>query len=553
MIWIPIAVMTAGAVLAVLWPLSRRVRELGASNDVAVYKDQLEEIARDQNWGLIAPPEADAARVEVSRRLIAAAARSEAPVAAASPRRRRMVAGVALVAMPVLAIAMYLAVGSPDLPGQPLATRLAQAHGGEQSVEALFARVEQHLQQNPNDGRGWEVIAPVYMRLGRYDDAVKAWRNALRLLGETAERESDLGEALVALQSGVVTDEAKAAFDHALRIDPTDVTAQFYRGLAAEQDGRKDDAARIWRALVAAAPPGAEWVPSVQRALARVEGSATASAAPPASAPAAQNVMIRGMVERLAARLQQDGSDVDGWIALVRSYTMLNEPDKARAAGDDARRALAGDADKLARLEVGIKQVAGGAAALANDTAASAAPATSPPSHDQSIDSLVARLAARLQRDGSDVDGWIQLVRSYTVLNQPERAQAASDDARHALAGDPDKLARLEAGIKQIAAQRAAAASDASPSTPAAAPAAPAAPQQSQDEMIRGMVDRLAVRLHQDGSDVDGWLRLLRSYMVLGDADKARAAAADARAALRDDPDKLRRLEEGAKSLGVDG
>src|SRR5215469_14062703 len=108
MIWIPIALMTAGAVLAVLWPLSRRGRELGATNDVAVYKDQLEEIERDQNWGLIAPPEADAARVEVSRRLIAAAdaaVRSAAPASAASPRRRRVVAVSALVGVPAVAMA----------------------------------------------------------------------------------------------------------------------------------------------------------------------------------------------------------------------------------------------------------------------------------------------------------------------------------------------------------------------------------------------------------------------------------------------------------------
>src|ERR1700751_3927274 len=115
MIWIAIAVMTAGAVLAVLWPLSRKARELGATNDVAVYKDQLEEIERDQNWGLIAPPEADAARVEVSRRLIAAAdaaARREAPAGVGAPGRRRAVAVTALVGVPAVAIAIYLVVGS---------------------------------------------------------------------------------------------------------------------------------------------------------------------------------------------------------------------------------------------------------------------------------------------------------------------------------------------------------------------------------------------------------------------------------------------------------
>jgi len=150
---------------------------------------------------------------------------------------------------------------------------------------------------------------------------------------------------------------------------------------------------------------------------------------------------------------------------------------------------------------------------------------------------MVERLASRLKQDGSNVDGWIALVRSYTVLQQLDKARAAADEARAALASEPEKLARLDAALKQIAAL--------------APPAGDEAAQ--QERMIRGMVERLAARLQQDGSDVDGWLRLLRSYMVLGEADKARAAAAEARNALKGDADKLRRLDEGAKSLGVGG
>jgi cytochrome c-type biogenesis protein CcmH len=470
MIWLLIAVMTAAAVLAVLWPLARRARDLRSASDVAVYKDQLEEIERDQGFGLIAPAEADAARIEVSRRLIAAAdaaRQSDRPAPDSPPRRRRAVAVGALVALPVGALAVYLAVGSPDLPGQPLATRAAQAHGGDQSVEAMFAQVEQHLEQYPNDGRGWEVVAPIYMRLGRFDDAVKARRNVLRLVGANAERWSDLGEALVARENGVVTGDAKAAFDTALRLDAKDVPARFYSGLAAEQDGRKDEAVRIWRELIADAPEGAGWIPSVQQALARIDPSAAASPAPsPSTAGPApqQDDMIRAMVARLAARLQKDGSNVDGWIQLVRSYTVLKEDEKARAAGDDARRALATAPDKLARLEAGLKDLA-----------------------------------------------------AHLPVSEPTPA-----------------------------------ASNAVPIAPAAS-AAPAGPPQPQEQMIRGMVERLATRLHEDGSDVDGWLRLLRSYMVLGEAEKARAAAVDARSALKNDPDKLRRLDEGARSLGVGG
>jgi cytochrome c-type biogenesis protein CcmH len=348
-IWVLIAAMTAAAVLAVLWPLARSAADLRAGNDVAVYKDQLEEIGRDQSFGLIAPKEADAARVEVSRRLIAAAdATDKVAPAATSPRRRRVVAVSALVALPAGALAVYLALGSPDLPGQPRAARVAAAHAANQSIEQLIAQVEAHLEQQPDDARGWDLIAPVYMRLGRFDDAVKARRNIIRLLGDNAERESELGEALVSLGNGVVTGDAKAAFDRALQIDPTDITARFYGGLAAEQDGRKDEAARIWRALAADAPEGATWLPAVQRALARVDPAA-------AAATNDQNEMIRGMVARLAERLHEDGSDVDGWLRLLRSYMVLGDAEKARAAAADARRALKDDADKLRRLDEGAK------------------------------------------------------------------------------------------------------------------------------------------------------------------------------------------------------
>ena len=71
--------------------------------------------------------------------------------------------------------------------------------------------------------------------------------------------------------------------------------------------------------------------------------------------------------------------------------------------------------------------------------------------------------------------------------------------------------------------------------------------------MIRGMVERLAARLQQDGSDVDGWIRLVRSYMVLGEREKVHATITDARRALKDEPEKLRRLDDGAKSLGING
>jgi len=362
-LWFPLALMTLAAVFMVLWPLGRARLAPASGGDLAVYRDQMRELARERSAGLIGSAEAEAARVEISRRLLGAAdAQGKAPAPPAAPWRRRFVAVAALVALPLGAIAVYLTLGIPGLPDQPLAAR---ANGpGNRSLPALVAQVEDRLERNPQDGRGWEVLGPVYMRLGRFDDAVRARRNALRLLGASAAREGDLGEALVSAANGVVTAEAKAAFDRALALDAKDPRARFFTGLAAQQDGNNDEAAAIWHELIARAPADAPWIHVVRESLARLENPAAAPAAPGPSAtdvaaaaemaPQARDQMVRGMVERLAEHLARDGADLDGWVRLVRAYLVLGEQERARDAAADARHALAGDPDKLRRLDAAL-------------------------------------------------------------------------------------------------------------------------------------------------------------------------------------------------------
>ena len=173
------------------------------------------------------------------------------------------------------------------------------------------------------------------------------------------------------------------------------------------------------------------------------------------------------------------------------------------------------------------------------------------------IRGMVARLAGRLKQDGSDAEGWLRLMRSYLVLGDVEQARKAVGDARVALASDPDKLRQVDEFVARELQPRsgvpaAAAAPQPGPSASEVAAANEMSPEQ-RNTMIRGMVSRLAERLKQDGSDVEGWLRLLRAYMVLGDKDQARAAAGDARRALASDPDKLRQVDETIKGLGLEG
>ncbi len=373
-LWLAFALMTAAAIFAVLWPLSRRGAAAGGS-DIAVYRDQLDEIARDRASGLIGEAEADAAKVEVSRRLIAAADAAQADKSAAdrSPLwRRRATALTGLLFLPVGATAIYLALGSPQMAERPLATQ-GRTLLQDNSIQNLVSQVEAHLARNPDDARGYEVIAPVYLRLGRFTDAVNARRRLLALTGETAERQADLGEALAAAANGVITVEAKAAFDRALTLDPAELKSKYYIGIAAEQDGDNTKAAAIWIDMLKAGPPDAPWVPVVREALTRIGAAPPVAALPPMAQTPGPNAadiaaaggmsekdrgdMIRGMVARLAEKLKEDGRDFDGWQRLLRAYVVLGERDKANAAAADARKALASEPDKLRQLGDLIKSM----------------------------------------------------------------------------------------------------------------------------------------------------------------------------------------------------
>jgi cytochrome c-type biogenesis protein CcmH len=361
-LWFVFALMTVAAVFAVLWPLGRGGRSQNDGNEAAVYKDQLTEIGRDLAAGLIGSSEAQAAHVEIGRRLLAATDHQHDPPAASNTKLRRAVAILALVGLPVVSLALYLPLGSPQLGDFPLAQRI-RAPAATQPLEDLVAQVEAHLEKNPTDGRGWNVLAPVLARLGRYDEAVRAYRNSINYNGESADRRADLGEVLAGAAGGVVTSDAKAEFERAVALNADEAKANYFLGLAAEQEGRTAEAASIWRALLAKAPSDAPWRPLVQTALARVGGSIAPGLSDDAMAAAKdmnevdRGAMIHGMVDRLATRLKQNGDDVEGWLRLVRAYMVMGDRDKAKSAQADARQAVANDAERLRQLNEGLKSL----------------------------------------------------------------------------------------------------------------------------------------------------------------------------------------------------
>lgn len=373
LLWLVFALMSAGVVVMLLHPLLGRQSSAvqAADASAAVYQDQLSEIEAEAQRGLVGKDEAEAARREIARRLLAvhSADRPEPAVATSSGRRSplsMLLAVLTGVLIPVTAVAIYLQTGAPGLPAQPIAAR-RMAPPVEPEMAKLIAAVEQRLRENPEDGRGWDVIAPVYLRIARYADAASAFRKATALLGESPRRLAGLAEATMLAENGRVSAEARETLTKLLQLDPGHVQARFWLAFGLEQDGRAAEAAADYEKLLADAPADASWRPMVSERLAAVRAALGAKPAPEDAAssrdltaaetaaaermdPAERQKMVDGMVTGLAERLEKDGRDLAGWERLIRALTVLGRKDEAVAALGRARQSLADEPQALATL-----------------------------------------------------------------------------------------------------------------------------------------------------------------------------------------------------------
>lgn len=354
--WIAAALLTLGASLAVLLPLTaRKAPEADAgANDLEVYRDQLGEVERDKARGLISAEAALEARAEIGRRILRLKDDSNGATPRRGSRLHRIGIAAAVLFVPVASWSVYGALGSPDLPALPLAARLLEApeNGG---VEELLARAEAHLAALPDDGRGWTVVAPIYLRLGRYPEAAAAYRKSLRLAGVSADREAGLGEALAGAAGGAITAEARAAFGRALALEPDHPLARFQLAAAEMQAGDPGKAVAAWNAMLGDLPEASPWRGVVAQAVAAAGAApgspAQAQVADAESMPAEdRTAMIEGMVAGLDEKLRANPRDPEGWMRLVRSYLVLDRADAARDALARGRVALGADSEEGRKL-----------------------------------------------------------------------------------------------------------------------------------------------------------------------------------------------------------
>jgi|SoiMethySBSTD1v2_1073268.scaffolds.fasta_scaffold687255_1 cytochrome c-type biogenesis protein CcmH len=366
LLWILFAVMTAAVLAAVLAPLARPAggSDQRRAGSLAVYRDQLEELEADRAGGLIDADEAAATKIEISRRLLAGAGAS-GPRRGASGLASRWHGRLAIAAaalLPVFAVALYLVHGSPGMPAFPAAAR-QQLAAEQAGILELVARVEARLREHPAEGEGWEALAPVYLKLGRHRDAANAYARALQLNGESVKLLVGFGEANMLANDGVVSEEARRAYEKLLKLEPDRIEARFWLAAAKEQDGKLNEALSDYRALLSAAPAAAPWRAAVSERLddlskrlgpdgkpASPGPSSADVAAAQALSPEERSRMIAGMVDGLAQRLKQNGNDLAGWRRLVNAYVVLDRKGEAREALAEARRNFANDEPALSEL-----------------------------------------------------------------------------------------------------------------------------------------------------------------------------------------------------------
>ena len=453
--WIAAGLLTAAVVALLALPLMRRATptDLGGGTDLAVYRDQLAELEREKARGLVEAEQAASLETEIGRRMLNAA-RSAQPAAVTGSQSRILTVILALL-FPIGGLAIYLMVGQPDLPGMPLSARNLQQGQDPVKVLAAVDEIRGRLKQSKDDLDRWVMVGEAYEKLGHPREAVETFRIARHISPDDPALSAALGEALIDADGGAVGEEAKKLFQSIPQDAPALPEARYYLALSAAQAGDLKTALRGWQSLLADSPSDASWIEPTRQ---RIASAAQALGLDPAKetpepktaastmssegpleggpetaegqaikqmAPDQQQAMIQSMVQRLADRLQANPDDPEGWRKLARAYQVMGLTDKANQAGQQADAAEA-------RMAGGTAKTTDPAPEAPNSAAGQAIQQMSPEEQAEMIRGMVDKLAAKLDANPDDPDGWRKLARAYQVLGENDKAKNALDRATQA-------------------------------------------------------------------------------------------------------------------------
>ncbi len=338
-----------------------------AHYDRAVYRDQLGEVEREIARGVLSPREADAARLEIQRRWLAVD--NAGVLVAGNPTRSPRLLIVVSLCIVLGASGLYWRLGAPTLPDAPFADRNAMradaAAPSDQSAPALHtdmadaaARLEQKLLADPSNANGWVLYARTESMLSNWQKAADAYKHAMDLGLKGGDVLSGHGEMLVMAADGIVSPAARDDFATALAADSSNAVARYYLAVADGQAGDEHKAVAAWLELAAGLPDDSPMRNEIARRIVEAAQNGgfeappmpkglAADAAPngptseqmeaaAAMSPAERDKMVSGMVEKLAARLQAEPNDPEGWLRLGGAYAVQNQTEKALDAFDHA-------------------------------------------------------------------------------------------------------------------------------------------------------------------------------------------------------------------------
>jgi cytochrome c-type biogenesis protein CcmH len=386
--WIISGGLTLGIAGLMLHGLLRGTGEdvTGAASDVSVYRDQLDEVARDQARGVLSDTEAEAVRLEVSRRLLEADKRAtDAAVVKDGGRTLAMV--LIPMAMLVGGAALYMWIGAPGYRDLPLDTRLAEIEAAiadrpsQSEAEELAAsnlpqvaevdpdflelmtRLRAAIESRPDDEPGLLLLARNEARLGNFVAAREAQEHLLTVKGErvSARDLSVAIELMTYAAGGYLSPEAEVYLRRLLEIEPQNGEGRYFLGLLHAQNGRPDLAFPVWRRLLEESNPNAPWLPVILNDIENLARAAGVNYTPPPVAgpdagaiaaaedmtPEDRQEMIQGMVEGLASRLAEDGGTPDEWAQLIRALSVLGDEQRARAVYAEAKQVFGASEDAM--------------------------------------------------------------------------------------------------------------------------------------------------------------------------------------------------------------
>ncbi|MBO44858.1 MAG: c-type cytochrome biogenesis protein CcmI [Rhodospirillaceae bacterium] len=379
--WIIVIALLGLGLCAVLIPLTKlnEVSGNSADYDREVYKAQLAELDRDVLSGALSESEAQASRTEIARRLlIADRSSNEIEMQKRPTQSGRAIIIATAILIPAVALGFYGLHGRPELPGQPFASRelAPQQTAQPGNIGTMVQRLSRQLEANPENLEGWILLARSLLALGQHQKALPAFEKALGLDAGNIQLRSSYGEALFLAAGQVVTPAARAAFQAVLEKTPKEPRARYYLALADSQAGKFKEAHAAFKSIVADAPAGAPYLPTIIAQTNRMAEKIGAPVLPPSftkttpaltpetaqnqqsantrpapsRGPTAEdmraaakmsssdrNQMIEGMVKRLADRLIDQPNDLKGWMRLANAYRVLGKPAKQMKALEKAK------------------------------------------------------------------------------------------------------------------------------------------------------------------------------------------------------------------------